>query len=124
MTKRTKMEIIKNKDSLTYNITGKFEEVSVIAIGEYGRITEAKWEGLTVAVKIINSNPYKQVDEEEFLKYCEDLSTLRHSNIVQFFGTYPYNPPGLVMERLYCNLDELLSKNVVLSYATKTLILS
>ena len=85
-----------------------------IGRGANGRILEAKWERITVAVKEIHSIFINEVSEPEFqsfkkrfLRECEQSSRLRHPNIVHFFGIY--NPPGarvpsLVMERLHCSL--------------------
>ena len=89
-----------------------------IGRGANGRILEAKWEQITVAVKEIHSTFINEVSEPEFqafkrsfLRECEQSSRLRHPNIVRFFGIY-YPPgarvPSLVMERLHCSLTNLL----------------
>ena len=91
-----------------------------IGNGANGRILEARWEGVTVAVKEIHSI-FMYVSEAEFLSFkrsfmreCEQSSRLRHPNIVRFFGIY-YPPnarvPSLVMERLHCSLTKLLEEN-------------
>ena len=91
-----------------------------IGRGANGRILEARWEGITVAVKDIHSI-FMYVSEREFLSFkrsfmreCEQSSRLRHPNIVRFFGIY-YPPnarvPSLVMERLHCSLTKLLEDN-------------
>ena len=91
-----------------------------IGTGASGRILEAKWEGIVVAVKEIHSIFINEVSDMEFqsfkrrfLRECEQTSRLRHPNIVRFFGIY--HPPGarmpsLVMERLHCSLAKLLEK--------------
>ena len=100
-----------------------------IGRGANGRILEAKWEGITVAVKEIHSIFINEVSEPEFqtfkrsfLRECEQSSRLRHPNIVRFFGIY-YPPgvrvPGLVMERLHCSLTNLLEQNPFLPIETK-----
>ena len=92
-----------------------------IGNGANGRILEARWEGVTVAVKEIHSI-FMYVSEPEFLSFkrsfmreCEQSSRLRHPNIVRFFGIYypPINArvPSLVMERLHCSLTKLLEEN-------------
>ena len=92
-----------------------------IGRGANGRILEAKWERITVAVKEIHSIFINEVSEPEFqafkrsfLRECEQSSRLRHPNIVRFFGVY-YPPgarvPSLVMERLHCSLTNLLEQN-------------
>jgi len=91
-----------------------------IGKGANGRILEAKWEGIIVAVKEIHSI-FVNVGEPEFLSFkrsffreCEQSSRLHHPNIVRFFGIY-YSPgarvPSLVMERLQCSLTKLLKDN-------------
>ena len=91
-----------------------------IGKGANGRILEARWEGVTVAVKEFHSI-FKYLSEPEFLSFkinfvreCEQSSRLRHPNIVRFFGIY-YPPnarvPSLVMERLHCSLTKLLEDN-------------
>ena len=100
-----------------------------IGRGANGRILEAKWEGIIVAVKEIHSIFINDVSEAEFLAFkrsflreCEQSSRLRHPNIVRFFGIY-YPPgaraPSLVMERLHCSLTNLLEQNPVLPIDTK-----
>ena len=92
-----------------------------IGRGANGRILEAKWEGIVVAVKEIHSifmNEVSDIDFQsfkgKFLRECEQSSRLRHPNIVRFLGIY--NPsgakvPSLVMERLHCDLTSLLQEN-------------
>ena len=100
-----------------------------IGRGANGRILEAKWEGIVVAVKEIHSIFLNEVSDREFqsfktsfLRECEQSSRLRHPNIVRFFGIY--HPPGasvpsLVMERLHCSLSSLLEENPVVPIGTK-----
>ena len=100
-----------------------------IGRGANGRILEAKWEGITVAVKEIHSIFINEVSEPEFqafkrsfLRECEQSSRVRHPNIVRFFGIY-YPPgarvPSLVMERLHCSLTNLLERNPLPPVETK-----
>ena len=99
-----------------------------IGKGANGRILEARWEGVTVAVKEIHSI-FMYVSEPEFLSFkrsfvreCEQSSRLRHPNIVRFFGIY-YLPnarvPSLVMEQLHCSLTKLLEDNPDISIGRK-----
>ena len=104
-----------------------------IGKGSNGRILEAKWEGIVVAVKKIHSIFMNEVSDLEFhsfkrrfLHECEQSSRLRHPNIVRFFGIY--HPPGarvpsLVMERLHCSLTSLLENNPVVPIGTKVWII-
>ena len=101
-----------------------------IGNGANGRILEARWEGITVAVKEIHSIfMYVIMSEPEFLSFkrsfmreCEQSSRLRHLNIVRFFGIY-YPPnarvPSLVMERLHCSLTKLLEDNPAITLGRK-----
>jgi len=100
-----------------------------IGRGANGRILEAKWEGISVAVKEIHAIFINEASEAEFqsfkrsfLRECEQSSRLRHPNIVRFLGIY--HPPGvrvpsLVMERLHCSLTTLLEQNPTIPTATK-----
>lgn len=96
----------------------------LIGKGTHGTVVEANWEGSMVAVKKIhsifneaNGNELELQFEslqERFVKECERIIKLRHTNIVQFLGISI--PPGarvasLVMERLYCNYYDLLGKH-------------
>ena len=100
-----------------------------IGRGANGRILEAKWEGIVVAVKEIHSIFMNEVSDREFqsfkrsfLRECEQSNRLRHPNIVRFFGIY-HSPgarvPSLVMERLHCSLTSLLEDNPVVPIGTK-----
>ena len=104
-----------------------------IGRGANGRILEAKWEGIVVAVKEIHSVFMNDVSDLEFQSFkrsflheCEQSSRLRHPNIVCFFGIY--HPPGarvpsLVMERLHCSLTNLLENNPVVPIGMKAWII-
>lgn len=90
----------------------------LIEKGANATIVEAKWEGCIVAVKEIQRSVFGKATDlefhsvrEAFLKECERRARLCHTNIVQFLGIFI--PPGarvpsLVMERLYCSLNDLL----------------
>ena len=100
-----------------------------IGRGANGRILEAKWEGIIVAVKEIHSIFVNEISDTEFqsfkrsfLRECEQSNRLRHPNVVRFFGIY--HPPGarvpsLVMERLHCSLTSLLEENPLVPIGTK-----
>ena len=100
-----------------------------IGRGANGRILEAKWEGIVVAIKEIHSIFMNEVSDSDFqsfkgnfLRECEQSSRLRHPNIVRFLGIY--NPsgakvPSLVMERLHCNLTGLLEENPIIPVEIK-----
>ena len=104
-----------------------------IGRGANGRILEAKWEGIVVAVKEIHAIFMHEVGDLEFqsfkrsfLRECEQSSQLRHPNIVCFFGIYhppDARVPSLVMERLHCSLTSLLENNPVVPIGTKVSII-
>ena len=116
------------KDCLIHNV----QVEQIIGHGAYGTIGEAKWEGSVVAIKEIHSI-FNEVSEEQFqalktkfLTECKRSSKLRHPNIVRFLGICL--PPGaripsLVMERLHCNLTELLEQNAIIPLEIKLSIL-
>ena len=110
-------------------VIGNIQIGKQIGKGANGRILEAKWEGIAVAVKEIHSIFMNEVSDREFqsfkrsfLRECEQSSRLRHPNVIRFFGIY--HPPGarvpsLVMERLHCSLTSLLEDNPVVPMGTK-----
>ena len=97
--------------------------------GAHGRVLAATWEGASVAVKHIHTlfnDVASDVEYEKlrqsFLKECERSSQIRHPNIVRFLGIYlsEEDPvPRLVMERLSCNLDQLLTKHLYIPEGIK-----
>ena len=99
-----------------------------IGKGANGRIVEARWEGSIVAVKEIHSI-FNEASEQEFeslkkcfLRECEQSISLRHANIVRFLGIFVptgARVPSLVMERLYCSLNELLEDHSVIPMEIK-----
>ena len=107
-------------DSLQVRVIENINFGEVIAKGANGTITEGNWEGSIVAVKKIHSI-FDEASELElqslqrkFFEECKRSFQLRHANIVQLFGIFI--PPGarmpsLVMERLYCSLNDLLWKH-------------
>ena len=90
----------------------------LIHYGAYSKVVEAKWEGLVVAVKQIHDVYKKDFEIAE----CERIHQLGHTHIVRFFGIYfpsGADLPSLVMERLDCNLYDLLEKNLAIPTETK-----
>ena len=95
-----------------------------IGRGANGRILEARWKGITVAVKEIHSISELELKtvKTTFVQKCEQSSQLFHPNIVRFFGIYHPSEarvPGLVMERLHCSLTDLLEHDPLLPIETK-----
>jgi len=91
-----------------------------IGKGNNASILEAKWEGLTVAIKDVHCifdrvrGQESQKLKEHFLSECRFSSRIRHPNIVRFLGIHfqsGANVPWIVMERLHCNLNELLERH-------------
>lgn len=94
----------------------------LIHYGTYSKVVEAKWEGLVVAVKQIHDVYEKDFEIAEY----ERIHQLGHAHIVRFFGIYfpsGADLPSLVMERLDCNLYDLLEKNLTIPIETKLSIL-
>ena len=91
----------------------------VIGGGAYGRVEE-----VAVPVSAAAKTIYDILQESDamtaaetskiaadFVRECEIMSTLRHPNVVQFFGVAFFRDsrlPSLVMERMFMNLHELL----------------
>lgn len=105
-----------------------------IAKGENANISEAKWEGLFVVLKDIHcifdrfSGQEFQKLRDHFLKECKLSSRIRHPNIVRFVGVHftsgnNARVPYIVIERLHCNLNDLLErhKNIPLEIKLRTL---
>ena len=103
-----------------------------IGKGENATILEAKWEGLTVAIKDIDcildhtNGQELQKLREHFLIECNVSSRIRHPNIVRFLGVHSPRStkiPCIVMERLHCNLNNLLIQYSVIPLEIKLHIL-
>jgi len=96
--------------------------------GAYGEGVVVKVQGLRCAgIKIDMTNASHEQDSarERFVQKCLQLSRLRHSNIVQFFGVrFAHSKaPTLVMELLPLSLSECLEKYVEIPTHTKNSIL-
>lgn len=104
-----------------------------IAKGRNASILEAKWEGLTVAVKDIRcifdrilSGQGGQKLKDRFLRECRLSSRIRHPNVVRFLGIHfpsDTNIPYIVFERLHCNLNDLLERHSAIPLEIKLRIL-
>ena len=113
----------------------KFEDVQItgqIGKGENAAILEAKWEGLTVAIKDVNnildqtSGQELQKFREHLLSECKLSSRIRHPNVVRFLGVHSPSGtkvPCIIMERLHCNLNDLLIQYSVIPLEIKLRIL-
>jgi len=98
-----------------------------ISRGTNSTIVEAKCEGLPVVVKQINAGEQEaEALLSRFLMICDRSSRLRHPNLVRFFGVYfpaEAKVPSLVMELLYCDLNDLLERNKAIPLEIKMSIL-
>src|SRR4051794_38307033 len=70
-------------------VDGKYEIISTLAFGGFGVVYEARQLGFDriVALKILQSGPDE--DQEEFHRFEREariLSSLRHRNLVMFYG--------------------------------------
>ena len=101
-------------DSLRERVIENIRFGGLIAQGANGTITEGTWEGSIVVVKKIHSvlNEPNEFDfQKRFFENCERSFQLRHTNVVELLGIFispGATTPSLVMERLYCSLDNLL----------------
>lgn len=105
-------------DTLRERVIEDIRFGELIAQGANGMIMEGKWEGSIVAVKKIHSvfNDSSEFNfqllQKRFFEDCERSFQLRHANLVQLLGISFISPgatmPSLVMERLYCSLNDLL----------------
>ena len=97
--------------SLTEEVLGK---------GSFGEVIEVEWCGTTCAAKRMHDIFLKILSADEldkmvkdFEKECQIWSTLRHPNVVQFFGTYyPKDSrlPIFVIEKMNMSLRHYLEK--------------
>ena len=113
-------------------IIEKIQISGQIAKGENANILEAKWEGMAVAVKDISCNFDRSSSQgfqklkDHFLRECRLSSRIRHPNIVRFLGVHfpsETNTPYIVLERLYCNLNDLLERYSVIPLEIKLRVL-
>ena len=92
-----------------------------LGAGSYGRVVEVDLSGTICAAKFIHkslvpneSSGTQTYQAQRFAEECHLMSKLRHPNIVQFLGLCTDSTespfPGLVMERLRCSLDDVLTK--------------
>ena len=93
--------------------------------GAFGKVEEVRIPGALCAAERIHSELLRTGDTADltskFVRECQLMSTLRHPHIVQFLGIC-YLPdssdvPALVMEKLDCDLHQLLDsvRNVPLA---------
>ena len=91
-----------------------------LGVGSYGRVVEVDLSGTICAAKFIHEILVSQAQTymyvtKRFAEECHLMTKLRHPNIVQFLGLCTVTDskssfPGLVMERLRCSLDDVLTK--------------
>jgi len=86
-----------------------------IAKGTNATIHAAKWEGLSVVLKSIFIKSWNREElRKTFFQECTVSSRLRHPNIVRFLGLHfsaGSTLPDIVLERMHCNLNDLLEEN-------------
>ena len=91
--------------------------------GSFGAVYEVKVNGAVCVAKRLQDILTKAIEQWEFEREfiidkfkaeCSLLSKLHHPNVVQFLGVYePSDDPrdmALVMEKLYMDLDKLITK--------------
>ena len=88
-----------------------------LGVGAYGSVEPLELHGMVCAGKRIHDiliNVENEGADEiahRFVEECKLMSELRHPNVVQFLGlclSPTSSLPILVMEHLYCSLDDLL----------------
>ncbi len=102
------------------------EQPKKLGTGAFGEVIKAKYHGSPVALKALHDTCV----EVEFAEEAEILVSLRHTNIISFYGTYEaadrrrylvfeYAPLGSVLNHLRENRDTI-TDGVLLHMATDT----
>jgi serine/threonine protein kinase len=98
--------------------------------GSYGKVCIGDWKGTPVAVKMINSDGQLSSEAftgflEKFVEEWRTLKSLRHPNILQFFGVCSPDSdhPKMVMELMHENLYHRLRDGPSLSHAARLYVL-
>ena len=97
--------------------------------GSFGYVVEVIHAGVLCAAKVIHKGLINAGHQEMIRKIqheCHIMSSLRHPNIVQFFGICFFNEvtaPVIVMECLDANLETLLTQTTNLSIPAKIKVL-
>lgn len=97
-----------------------------VGSGSFSEVYRGKWMGNTVAIKRIllyqkDSNPF-----EEFIKETTLMSSMRHPNVVQYYGA-TIRPPHLYIITEFCsrgNLQSILRNKEIKLSTTKTVALA
>ncbi|MFN7097059.1 MAG: serine/threonine kinase, partial [Gammaproteobacteria bacterium] len=80
-----------------------------IGKGGYGKVYEGQWAGTTVAIKKLSLDKQNNKTVHTFLREAAALTTLRHTNIVNFFGITTKPDYTIVMEYMAkSSLDKVL----------------
>ena len=94
-----------------------------VGTGAFCEISQVIWYGSYCAGKRINLfrvSPRAGDTDEAFLDYCERAMTLRHPNLVEFYGVFrPRTCPILVTELMHCSLRHRIN---AVAYPTLTFI--
>lgn len=106
-----------NREALEiFSVKGLIPTGREVGRGAFGRVEEVRIPGALCAAKSIHSELLRTGDitdlTSKFVRECQLMSNLRHPHIVQFLGIC-YLPdssdiPALVMEKLDCDLHQLL----------------
>ena len=109
-------------------LTCEIESVQLLSVtvgsGAFSEISQVIWYGSYCAGKRINLfrvTPRAGDTDEAFLLYCERAMTLRHPNLVEFYGVFRPGTtcPILVTELMYCSLRHRIN---AVAYPTLTFI--
>ncbi|XP_046918399.2 mitogen-activated protein kinase kinase kinase 7 [Dermatophagoides farinae] len=83
-----------NHINLPYIDPGEFIAANMLGYGTFGYVKEASWKGQKVAIKYI-------YNKKDFFKEAEQLSRVKHENIIGVYGTtlnVEKNDFGLILE--------------------------
>ena len=89
----------------------------VLGIGTYGSVYRGQCDDFPCAVKILHPTffePTRKVSLKKFERECEYMCSIRHPNILQYYGTHQDPKSGLpmlLMELLDTNLTKFLEQS-------------
>ena len=127
--------LVRGRSSQELWDAAKFARVDKVYItheigrGSFGVVYDAVYEGTQCVAKEIHHKffgTYDNVVIESFIKEINILSTLRHPNIVYFFGVHfrqGSHVPVLIMERMWMSLAKLLEERSSIPLVIKIQIL-
>ena len=126
------MDIHSSPELSPYLLTNVQRTDTVLGVGSFGSVEEVSFNGAVCAGKkmhdvlLLTQNKTRKILIKKLVDECRLMSSLKHPNIVQFFGlcfldnsTYPM----IVMEKLNSNLDTILTSYTAMPIALKIIIM-